>query len=120
VARAVRVEYGGAFYHVMARGNRRERIFHDEADRLRRAQGSFGKFAFRTNGCEAELDRREVSDAQRSKRESTSSPIPCKETEIDGRLQRISPVCQDLMTDPYSILRPTALYGVRNRLQIAV
>ena len=34
MARAVRVEYGGAFYHVMARGNRRERIFHDEADRL--------------------------------------------------------------------------------------
>mgnify|MGYP003694506711 CR=1 FL=1 len=24
----------GAFYHVMARGNRRERIFRDEADRL--------------------------------------------------------------------------------------
>jgi hypothetical protein len=34
VARAVRVEYDGAFYHVMARGNRRERIFRDEADRL--------------------------------------------------------------------------------------
>ena len=34
VARAVRIEYEGAFYHVMARGNRRERIFRDEADRL--------------------------------------------------------------------------------------
>jgi REP element-mobilizing transposase RayT len=34
VARAVRIEYGGAFYHVMVRGNRRERIFRDEADRL--------------------------------------------------------------------------------------
>jgi putative transposase len=34
VARAVRIEYGGAFYHVMARGNRRERIFRGEADRL--------------------------------------------------------------------------------------
>jgi hypothetical protein len=34
VARAVRIEYGGAFYHVMARGNRRERIFRNEADRL--------------------------------------------------------------------------------------
>ncbi len=34
MARAVRFEYGGAFYHVMARGNRRERIFRDEADRL--------------------------------------------------------------------------------------
>jgi len=34
VARAVRIEYGEAFYHVMARGNRRERIFRDEADRV--------------------------------------------------------------------------------------
>ena len=34
MARAVRVEYRGAFYHVMARGNRRERIFPNEADRL--------------------------------------------------------------------------------------
>ena len=34
MARAVRVRYGGAFYHVMARGNRRERIFRGEADRL--------------------------------------------------------------------------------------
>ena len=34
MARAVRVEFSGAFYHVMARGNRRERIFRDEADRL--------------------------------------------------------------------------------------
>ena len=33
MARAVRIEYGGAFYHAMARGNRRERIFRDEADR---------------------------------------------------------------------------------------
>jgi hypothetical protein len=30
VARAVRIEHGGAFYHVMARENRRERIFRDE------------------------------------------------------------------------------------------
>ena len=29
------------------------------------------------------------------KRESTSSSRPCKETEVDGRLQRISPVCRD-------------------------
>ena len=34
MARAVRIEYVGAFYHVMARGNRRERIFRGEADRL--------------------------------------------------------------------------------------
>jgi putative transposase len=33
MARSIRIEYPGAFYHVMARGNRRERIFTDEADR---------------------------------------------------------------------------------------
>jgi putative transposase len=33
MARGIRIEYPGAFYHVMARGNRRERIFRDEADR---------------------------------------------------------------------------------------
>jgi putative transposase len=33
MARGIRIEYAGAFYHVMARGNRRERIFHDDADR---------------------------------------------------------------------------------------
>lgn len=33
MARGIRIEYHGAFYHVMARGNRRERIFRDEEDR---------------------------------------------------------------------------------------
>jgi REP element-mobilizing transposase RayT len=33
MARGVRVEYSGAFYHVMARGNRREHIFRDDVDR---------------------------------------------------------------------------------------
>jgi len=31
--RSLRLEFPGAFYHVMARGNRREMIFHDEDDR---------------------------------------------------------------------------------------
>ena len=34
MARSIRIEYPGAFYHVMARGNRREVIFADEDDRL--------------------------------------------------------------------------------------
>ena len=33
MARSVRLEDGGAFYHVMARGNRREAIFVDDRDR---------------------------------------------------------------------------------------
>lgn len=31
--RSLRLEFPGAFYHVMARGNRRETIFHDDDDR---------------------------------------------------------------------------------------
>lgn len=31
--RSIRLEYPGAFYHVMARGNRREPIYHDDVDR---------------------------------------------------------------------------------------
>lgn len=33
MARGIRIEYGGAYYHVMARGNRREPIFRDDTDR---------------------------------------------------------------------------------------
>ena len=49
--RQVRIEYPGAFYHVMARGDRREGIFIDEKDRemllrhwLRRAARQAGEF----------------------------------------------------------------------------
>jgi putative transposase len=35
MARAIRIEYPGAVYHITARGNRRARIFDDEADRER-------------------------------------------------------------------------------------
>jgi hypothetical protein len=33
VPRSIRIEYPGAFYHVMARGNRREAIFRNDSDR---------------------------------------------------------------------------------------
>lgn len=32
MARSIRIEFPGAFYHVMARGNRREAIYCDESD----------------------------------------------------------------------------------------
>ena len=35
MARKLRVEYPGAIYHVMSRGDRREEIFRDDADRQR-------------------------------------------------------------------------------------
>ena len=33
MARSIRIQSAGAYYHVMARGNRREDIFHDDDDR---------------------------------------------------------------------------------------
>ena len=33
MARSIRIEFPGAFYHVMARGNRREAIFAGDEDR---------------------------------------------------------------------------------------
>ena len=35
VARKLRVQYSGAIYHLMNRGDRREPIFKDDADRAR-------------------------------------------------------------------------------------
>ena len=35
MARKLRLEYPGAIYHVINRGDRRESIFHDDADRKR-------------------------------------------------------------------------------------
>jgi hypothetical protein len=33
-AEALRIQYAGARYHVMSRGDRREAIFYDDADRV--------------------------------------------------------------------------------------
>ena len=33
--RPLRIEYPGTIYHVMSRGNQRQNIFRDDADRLR-------------------------------------------------------------------------------------
>ncbi len=34
MARKPRVEYDGAFYHVIVRGNQQQRTFHDDQDRI--------------------------------------------------------------------------------------
>jgi putative transposase len=39
MSRPLRVEYPGAIYHIMCRGNARQRIFHDEADHQRLVDG---------------------------------------------------------------------------------
>jgi len=62
MARAARIEYGGAFYHVMARGNRRERIFRDEADRLLFYQTpGRGSWTNRLEGARVDADEQSLS-----------------------------------------------------------
>jgi len=39
MARPLRIEFPGAIYHVMSRGNARRRIFHDDRDHERLLEG---------------------------------------------------------------------------------
>ena len=45
MARKLRIQYPGAIYHVMNRGDRREAIFADDADRGRLSMGTRGHLA---------------------------------------------------------------------------
>ena len=48
MARKLRIEYPGAIYHVMSRGDRREPIFQDGLDRQRFLQ-TLGQACLKTN-----------------------------------------------------------------------
>jgi hypothetical protein len=94
----------GRFYHVMARGNRRERIFCDQADRFLLARLS--EFDLRADGSEAELDCRQTVDVQRCKCQPTSSPVPSAQIiQAASCFEGVSSICQDLLTDPYAYAR---------------
>jgi putative transposase len=49
MSRALRIEYPGAIYHVMNRGDRREPIFRDDRDHVRFLE-TLGKPASRPTG----------------------------------------------------------------------
>ena len=50
MARKLRLEYPGAVYHVMNRGDRREPIFRDDADR-QRFLNTLGEACGKTDRC---------------------------------------------------------------------
>ena len=50
MARPIRIEFGGALYHVTARGDRREAIFEDDADREQFLE-VLGDVVVRSTGC---------------------------------------------------------------------
>ena len=43
MARKPRIEFSGAFYHIIARGNRRATIFHDDAAEPDAKAGAWGR-----------------------------------------------------------------------------
>ena len=51
VARKLRVEYPGAIYHLMNRGDRRESIFKDDEDRQRSSARSVKRASKRAGKC---------------------------------------------------------------------
>ena len=54
MARSVRIEYAGAHYHVMARGNLRQAIYHDDRDReffLEALGEACERTGWRAGGC---------------------------------------------------------------------
>ena len=54
MARKLRVQYPGAIYHVINRGDRREPIFRDDADRVRflgTLGEACGKTAWQVHAC---------------------------------------------------------------------
>jgi hypothetical protein len=66
-ARSIRIEYRGAVYHVLARGDRREANFHDDDDR---------RFVER-------LERRCVEDG------AARAGIPVSNEEVDARCSHL-------------------------------
>ena len=61
MARQVRIEYEGATYHVMCRGDRREAIFVDDEDRRRflgTLEEAIGKTGWRLHGYVLMTNRR--------------------------------------------------------------
>ena len=60
MARRSRIEFPGACYHIIARGNRQQAIFHDDADRrgapqsslVRRATGAVAALITRATGVQ--------------------------------------------------------------------
>ena len=61
MARQLRIEYEGAFYHITSRGNQREKIFWDTKDRERLKailERTKERYGYLLHGYEGELGAR--------------------------------------------------------------
>ncbi len=81
MARPIRIQYPGAVYHVMARGNHGQKIFADDADRksfLSALAGACAKTGWRIDACVLRC----LARLQSVNRPGTEMPEPaiCPET----------------------------------------
>ena len=72
MARKLRVEYPGAIYHVMNRGDRREPIFRDNADRQRFVETMLAQKQVTSRIHERAYRNRPLSDAQKASNRQNS------------------------------------------------
>ena len=78
MARKLPLEYPGAIYHVMNRGDRRELIFKDDADRQRFVE-TLGEACAKTGWLHASLDFKwKIADCRLTRR----APTPAASTRI--------------------------------------
>jgi len=107
MAGPLRIEYPGAFYHVMARGNRGRKIFADDADRRRFLDTLAWWLRRRTT-----VSLRWVGERLRVGHYTRANRKPAKKlrqrmhllAELDEKMNK--PKCHNYKTDPFmSIVR---------------
>ncbi|HAO77954.1 MAG TPA: hypothetical protein DCQ92_03055 [Verrucomicrobia subdivision 3 bacterium] len=85
MARKLRVEYPGAICHVLNRGDRREPIFWDNADRQRFVEAMLAQKQPRKLSGECAYRNRPLSDAQKASGSASSAELPARSEPMDRR-----------------------------------
>ncbi|MFQ5668452.1 MAG: hypothetical protein ACE5I7_18765 [Candidatus Binatia bacterium] len=118
MARPLRVEFPGAFYHVTARRNERKPVHRDAVDRRRAAQRRYAHFLLERHGTvgapgaagEGQLLLGARRWVERMRRRVAAGPI----AEVTGRTQRgarpslsvvLAQVCRRAKVDKETLLR---------------
>ena len=90
MARSLRIQYPGAYYHVMARGNRREDIVRDDDDRkcfVETLGEACAMAGWRVHAwvLMSKLDQRTNRNEKRGKREPDPAPLEELRGTLAGR-----------------------------------
>jgi REP element-mobilizing transposase RayT len=112
IARGIRIEYPGAFYRVMARGNRRDRIFRDGEGRrfFIRAPAEVGErtgwrvraWVLMSNHYHLMVETPEANLVEGMTWLQNTSMRQFN-SRAQAEAEKPSPISQDILTDPFSI-----------------